>query len=110
MSARPDIGRMNALATFESPVDVMDAGGATLRSFSLYGQVWAQIRPLRLFSRVEAGRLAGVVTHIITFRSISGFSCDWRLRLGERLFLVVSFDDGDEISGFTRALCQEVRP
>ena len=110
MSARLDIGRLNALATVESPVDVIDAGGATLRSFSVYGQVWTQIRPQRLFMRDEAGRQSGVVTHVITFRSIAGFSCDWRLRLGDRLFLVDSFDDGDEISGFTRASCQEVRP
>ena len=110
MSPRPRIGRMNALATVEAPVDVMDAGGATLRSFSVQGQVWAQIRPLRLFMRGEGGRQSSLVTHIVTFRSIAGFSCDWRLRLGERLFLVDSFEDGDEISGFIRACCQEVRP
>ena len=110
MSARPDIGRLTARASVEAPVDVMDAGGAIRRSFSIYGQVWAQVKPQRLFMRDEAGRQSGVVTHIIIFRSIAGFSCDWRLRLGDRLFLVDSFDDGDEISGFTRASCQEVRP
>jgi hypothetical protein len=110
MSVRPDIGRLNALASVETPVDVLDEGGAIRRSFSIYGQVWAQVRPQRLFMRDEAGRQSGVVTHVITFRSIAGFSCDWRLRLGDRLFLVDSFDDGDESRGFTRACCHEVRP
>lgn len=110
MSAHPDIGRMNALLSVETPQDVLDAGGATRRSFSVTGQVWAQIRPARLFMRGEAGRLSGVVSHMLVFRSIAGFSCDWRLRLGERMFLVESFDEGDEAPGFTRAFCQEVRP
>ena len=110
MSARPDIGRMTALVTVEAPQDVMDAGGATRRSFGVHGQVWAQIRPARASMRFEAGRPSGVVSHMLAFRSIAGFSCDWRLRLGARLFLVDSFEDGDEAPGFTRAFCQEVRP
>jgi head-tail adaptor len=110
MRWRPEVGRLNALVTVEVPQDVIDAGGATRRSFNVYGQVWAQIRPTRLFMRGEAGRQNGVITHMLTFRSIAGFSCDWRMRQGDRVFVVESFDDGDEISGFTRALCQEVRP
>lgn len=110
MNRRPYLGRLNALVTVEIPQDALDAGGATRRSFSVYGQVWAQIKPIRLFMRAEAGRQSGVVSHMIIFRAIAGFSCDWRLRRGDRMFLVDSFDDGDEVSGFTRALCQEVRP
>ena len=110
MNRRPYVGSLNALVTVETPQDLIDGGGATRRSFSTFGQVWAQIKPTRLFMRVEGGRQSGLVSHMITFRAIAGFSCDWRLRQGERVFLVDSFDDGDEVSGFTRALCQEVRP
>jgi head-tail adaptor len=101
---------MKALVTVEAPQDLIDGGGATRRSFAVIGQVWAQIRPVRQFLRVEAGRPSGVVSHMLTFRSMPGFSCDWRLRLADRLFLVLSFDEGDEAMGFMRACCEEVRP
>ena len=104
------IGSMRHLVSAEAPVDVTDATGATIRSYSVYGQVWANIRPMRQAQRFEAGQRSGVLSHVLVFRSIPGFGADWRLRLGARLFQVISFDDGDDCKGFTRAYCEEASP
>ena len=100
------IGTMRHLMSAEAPVDVTDATGATIRSYSAVTQVWANIRPMRQAQRFEADQRSGVLSHMLVFRSIPGFGADWRLRLGARLFQVISFDDGDDCKGFTRAYCE----
>ena len=104
------LGSMRHLVTVEVPQDTIDASGASHRSFYVFGQAWCHIQPVSLLSRFEADRKSGVVTHMITFRSIAAFSADWRFRLNARVFQVLAFDDGDENKGFTRASCEEVTP
>ena len=110
MRAPTLLGSMRHLITVEVPQDLIDASGATHRSFSVYGQAWCHIKPMSLSARFEADRKSGVVTHMFTFRSIAAFSADWRFRLNARVFQVLAFDDGDEHKGFTRAACEEVTP
>ena len=110
MSTPVFIGAMRHLISVEAPADVMDGTGATIRSYSAVTQVWANIRPMRRAQRFEADQRSGVLSHMLVFRSIPGFGADWRLRLGARLFQVISFDDGDDCKGFTRAYCEEATP
>ena len=104
------IGTMRHLVTAEAPVDVTDDAGATIRSYSAYGQVWCHVRPMKQAARFEADQRSGVMSHMLIFRSIPGFGADWRLRLGARLFRVLAFEDGDGSKGFMRAYCEETTP
>lgn len=107
MMASVSLGEMRDLVTVEVPTDVMDDTGATTRIFTVFRQIWCRIKPVKPSARFEADRKAGVVSHTLYFRSDPSFSADWRLRLGARVFQVLSFDADDDRNGFTRAYCEE---
>ena len=56
---------------------------------------------------VESGRLAGRVSHTVTFRYLAGVTPAMRFRLGPRVFHILAAIDEDERRRWLRCLCEE---
>ena len=83
-----------------------DAGGFT-ESWIEVATIWAALQPSGGSEAVESGRLAGRVSHTVTFRYRAGVTPAMRFRLGPRVFHILAAIDEDERRRWLRCLCEE---
>jgi head-tail adaptor len=110
MSGAVFTGQLRRRVTLLMPVSTIDNSGFQSRIYTNGPQIWAHIRTVQMAGRYGADRQEGLVTHHITFRSLSPFGAGYRFVLGARIFEVVSFQDCEGLPCFMRAYCQEIQP
>jgi SPP1 family predicted phage head-tail adaptor len=110
MSGRQPVGGLRHYVTLEAPVDTPDDNGGVSRTFVATATFWARIAPKSSAMIDRADQQQQLVTHDITFRAWPGLTGAMRLRLGTRLFQILSIVDADEKATTLRASCEEIKP
>ena len=100
-------GDLRHLLVLEEPQRVSDGAGGFIESWVTVASVWAAIRTSGGGEAVEAGRLAGRVTHGVTLRYRAGVTPAMRFRQGVRVFHILAVIDEDERKRMLRCLCEE---
>jgi SPP1 family predicted phage head-tail adaptor len=83
-----------------------DAGGFT-ETWVTVATVWAAIEPAGGGEGVEAGRLAGHVSHAVHLRYRADVMPALRFRLGTRVFHILAVLDEGERKRWLRCPCEE---
>ena len=110
MSANLPVGARRRLLTLETPVDTLDDNGGVSRTYIAAATRWGRVTPKSDDMVFRADQQQENVTHEILFRSYPGLTGAMRFRLGDRVFQILAFDEGDEKGATMRALCEEIRP
>jgi SPP1 family predicted phage head-tail adaptor len=102
-----DPGRLTARLTLEAAVETSDGQGGASVSFEEKALAWGMIEPVGFFVEEEAGSITFTLTHRIWLRWRSDIAQGMRLRRGERLFWIGSFEDPDETGRYLICHCEE---
>jgi SPP1 family predicted phage head-tail adaptor len=86
---------------------VDDGGGGFTESWAAVATLWCDLRPVAGSETVEAGRLAGTVSHEISLRYRLGVVPAMRFRDGARVFHIVSVINVDERNRWLKCLTEE---
>ena len=86
---------------------ISDGGGGFTESWVTVATVWGALRPSSGGESVEAGRLAGRVSHAVSLRYRAGVTPAMRFRQGTRVFHILAAIDEDERKRWLRCLCEE---
>jgi len=100
-------GHLNRRLVIEAPVETPDGAGGVIRTYETTGTIWAAVTPLSAREITDAARLGVVVTHRIVARMRANLSNRHRLRLGGRIFRIVTTRDQDGTSRFLEISAQE---
>lgn len=100
-------GSLNRRLLIEAPVETPDGTGGVSRSYETTGAVWAAVTPLSAREITDAARLDVAVTHRIVVRMRADLSNRHRLRLGGRIFRIVTTRDQDGSGRFLEISAQE---
>jgi SPP1 family predicted phage head-tail adaptor len=100
-------GDLRHRLVLEETQRVSDGAGGFTEDWVTVAAVWAAIRPSGGGESVEAGRLAGRMTHDVTIRYRAGVTPAMRFRQGNRLFQILAAIDEDERKRMLRCLCEE---
>ncbi|MDJ1464942.1 phage head closure protein [Nitratireductor sp. GZWM139] len=76
------IGELNRRVTLQEPRSISDGQGGEEDGWVNVATVWARIEDLRGLERVEAARLASIVTSHIHIRYRSDVDSSWRIVWG----------------------------
>jgi SPP1 family predicted phage head-tail adaptor len=79
----------------EQPVEMPDGAGGVTRSYAGVATLWAALTPVVARDAVVADALAATVTHRVVLRMRSDITTRHRLRLGTRVFRIVTLRDQD---------------
>jgi SPP1 family predicted phage head-tail adaptor len=91
-----DPGWLRHRVVIEAPAATADgAGGGTL-SWATVATAWALIEPVSGTERIVAGRLTGVVTHVVTMRHRTDIAGGMRVLYRGRAHRVLAAYDPDE--------------
>jgi SPP1 family predicted phage head-tail adaptor len=88
-----DPGSLDKRLIIEAPFETADGAGGVVRSYEAAATVWASIAPVAARADVEADQSGASVTHRIVIRNGPALTTQHRLRLGERVFRIVTFRD-----------------
>jgi SPP1 family predicted phage head-tail adaptor len=91
----------------ERPERVSDEAGGFAQTWVEEAELWADLRPVRGREDVEAGRLAGAVTHEIALRWRAGVLPEMRFRRQSRVFHIQAVIDSGERLRWLKCLCEE---
>ena len=105
--SRVSIAAMRQRLALEEAVAAPDGAGGSILTWSVVTEVWAAIHPRSGTEIVDAGGLAGRVTHDITIRYRAGIGAPQRFRLGTRVFDIKSVIDVEEAHRFLVCLTEE---
>lgn len=86
---------------------VSDGAGGFTETWVAVATVFAALRPVGGSEAVEAGRLAGRVSHEVTLRYRAGVTPAMRFRQGARVFHILAAIDEGERKHWLRCLCEE---
>ena len=100
-------GDLRHRLTLEEAQRVSDGAGGYTETWVSVTDVWAAIRPDGGGEGVEADRLAGRVSHVVTLRYLAGVTPAMRLRQGTRVFHILAAIDEDARHRWLRCLCEE---
>lgn len=84
-----------------------DDGGGFAESWVTVAVLSADLRPIDGEERVEAGRLAGRITHEVVLRYRAGVVPAMRFTKGTRLFHILAVIDVEERQRWLKCLCEE---
>jgi SPP1 family predicted phage head-tail adaptor len=93
--------------TLEELNRISDEGGGFTESWEEVAELWADVRPVSGFERVEADRLSGTVSHAIALRYRSGVTPAMRFRKDSRVFHILAAIDVEERKRWLKCLCEE---
>jgi SPP1 family predicted phage head-tail adaptor len=100
-------GQLKRRLLIEAPVETPDGSGGVIRTYATAGAIWAAVTPLSVREITDAARLGVVVTHRIVLRMRTDLSNRHRLRLGARIFRIVTTRDQDGAGRFLEISAQE---
>lgn len=101
------IGRLRHRLTIEQPVTTPDGAGGNTETWIVVADVWGRVEPLSGSERVEAGRLSGRHLHDITIRYRADIERNMRIRLGTRIFHILTLEDIGGRGRWLRMLAEE---
>ncbi len=101
------IGNLRTRLGVYVPQTTPDELGGVQRTWVLYGQVWAHIKPNTASERAENGRAAIIKTYRITIRWQRDFPERARLLWDERTLRVLTASDPDNRSERLHLICEE---
>jgi SPP1 family predicted phage head-tail adaptor len=91
-----DPGWLRHRVVIEAPSLTPDGAGGGTGTFAPLGTVWALVEPVAGTERVVAGRLSGVVTHVVTMRFRADVTGGMRVLYRGRAYRVLVAYDPDE--------------
>lgn len=100
-------GGLRHRLTLEDVQRVSDGAGGFNESWVTVATVWAALEPSGGGEGVDAGRLAGRVSHMVTLRYRAGVTPAMRFRHGARVFHILAATDEGERKHWLRCLCEE---
>jgi SPP1 family predicted phage head-tail adaptor len=103
-----NIGRFRQRLSLEAPVETPDGAGGVSRSWVVLSPLWGELRPVSLSDVFDHDRLNGQVSHRITVRSRIDLTTKHRLKLGTRVFRILSHRTLDAYGRFTEILAEEL--
>jgi SPP1 family predicted phage head-tail adaptor len=89
------IGRLRERVTLEAPVETADRAGGVTRTYAAQATLWAELTPVSARGSLVADAAGATITHRFTIRGGVDVTTRHRLRLGSRLFDIVTVRDGD---------------
>ena len=100
-------GDLRHRVVLEEAQRVSDGAGGYTETWVALATLWAALSPSGGGEGVEAGRLAGRVSHIITVRHRAGVTPAMRFRQGARVFHILAVIDEAARHHWLRCLCEE---
>jgi SPP1 family predicted phage head-tail adaptor len=101
---------MRQRIALEDCVCAPDGAGGSVATWVQVAEVWAAIRPRGAREVLEAGGIAGRVSHEITLRYRAGVGPPQRFRMGARIFDIKGVIDEEEAHRFLTCLVEERVP
>lgn len=99
--------RMDKRVEIRSVTQVSDGQGGFTESWSTVATVWAYIKPLKEYERMQAMQLESPRSHKITIRYRSGITADQRIVWSGRTFHIKGVINPDEANNFLELTCME---
>ena len=100
-------GDLRHRLVLEEAQRVSDGAGGFTEDWVTVAAVWAALEPHGGGEGVEAGRLAGRVSHAVTLRYRAGVTPAMRFRHGGRVLHILAVLDEGERRRWLRCLCEE---
>ena len=85
-----DPGVFSLRLEIDAPAEVADGAGGVNRSYVPAGKVWAGVTPVSARFATEGDASAATITHLIRVRAPSAITTRHRLRLGLRIWRIVT--------------------
>lgn len=101
------IGGLRARLVLEEPVRMPDGGGGASESWVEMATVWGRIKARSGGEAVDADRVTGTVTQIITIRYRAGVVPQMRFRSGSRIFHILSVVNVEDRDRWLVCRCEE---
>lgn len=89
------IGDLRERLVLEAPTEAADGAGGVTRSFTAQATLWAAVVPVSARASFDADAPGADITHHVTIRSGVEITTRHRLRVGARLFDIVSVRAAD---------------
>jgi SPP1 family predicted phage head-tail adaptor len=100
--------RMDRRVGIQSEAKTADGQGGWTSAWSTDAEVWAYVRPLKGYERMQAMHLKSPTTHKVTIRYRDGVTAAQRLLYGSRVLHINGVVNPDEANRFLELLCVEV--
>lgn len=101
------VGRMRFEVTLQSQVKVADGMGGSTVTWSDTAVVRCDIQPLSMSERLDASRLMNDATHRITMRYRVLAGTTQRLKMGARIFNIVSVVNPENMNSHVVVIVKE---
>jgi SPP1 family predicted phage head-tail adaptor len=102
-----DIGGLRHKAIIEQPLDEPDEAGGFARTWQSVAEVWCNVESLRGSAEFIASSEQHLVDHRIHIRWRPDMDSSKRLRIGTRVFSVISAFDADNARRYMVCHCRE---
>jgi len=91
-----DPGQLRTRLVLQQPVETPDGQGGVVRTWSSFGNAWAQVTPLGASHTNEADSEAATQRYRIVMRSNFSLTLQHRLVDGARIYTISAIRDGDK--------------
>lgn len=91
-----DPGQLKTRLVLQQPVETPDDQGGVARTWTSYGNAWAQVTPLAARNAVDADSDGATQSYRIVMRSNFSLSLQHRLVDGARIYAITAIRDGDD--------------
>ena len=100
-------GRLRHRVSIQTQSTTLDSYGEPSDSWSTDDTVWAAIEPVSGSERDIGEGLAGIVSHRVIVRYLSGLTPKSRILFGSRVLGITSILDQDEKNEYMKLMCKE---
>ncbi|MEL7544086.1 MAG: phage head closure protein [Pseudomonadota bacterium] len=101
------LAEMRHRLTIETRDVASDGAGGEIATWVEGATVWGQVTPLSGVEFLRQDRLSSTLTHRIRLRFRNDVTAAMRLRLGPRIFEILSVRDVNERHRWLECLCEE---
>jgi SPP1 family predicted phage head-tail adaptor len=91
-----DPGQLKTRLVLQQPIETPDDQGGVTRTWSSYGNAWAQVTPLSARNGVEADADGATQAYRIVMRSNFSLTLQHRLVDGARIYAINAIRDRDD--------------
>lgn len=100
---------MTRFITIQSPVDIPDGAGGSVRTWTTYAQLWANVEPASGSEPYFANQLYPKETYVVQVRYKSGIVPGMRIQLGSHLMRIHSIIDLHHEHAIIKMNCEELQ-
>ena len=101
-------GTMDKRVSIQSVTQTTDGQGGYTETWATDVTVWAYIKPMKAYERMQAQKLETPLSHKVTIRYRSGVTTKHRLLFGSRVFHIKGIINPDEANQFLELTCIEI--